>query len=260
MAQLNLKRPIVFFDLETTGTNPAKDRIIEIALVKLSPEGNRDTWIKRINPGIPIPAEATAVHGITDADVKDAPEFRQIAKELSIWLRGCDFGGYNCARFDLPMLVEELLRAGVQVDFSNARTIDAQKIFFMMAQRNLSAAYKFFCNKTLENAHSAEADTLASIEVLEAQLDRYQELGTDVEKLHQLLADADPSFDYARTMILKKGAPYFNIGKHKGQKVEEVFTKDPSYYDWMMRADFSLDTKQKISEVLNKMKLAKLQK
>lgn len=260
MAQLQLTRPIVFFDLETTGTNPATDRVVEIALVKLSPDGKRDSWVKRINPGMPIPAEVTAIHGISDADVKDAPEFRQVAKDLHVWLRGCDFGGYNCARFDLPLLVEEFLRAGVSVDFSTSKMIDAQKIFFMMEQRTLTAAYKFFCDKTMVNAHSAEADTLATIEILEAQLDRYQELGTDVDALHGMLADTEPAFDFARTMIVKNGHPVFNIGKYKGQKVEDIFTKDPSYYDWMMRADFSLHTKQKISEVLNRMKLARLQR
>ncbi|MEO6830911.1 MAG: 3'-5' exonuclease [Chitinophagaceae bacterium] len=260
MAKLHLTRPIVFFDLETTGTSPATDRIVEIALVKLSPDGKRESWVKRINPGRPIPAEATAVHGISDADVKDASEFKQVAKDLQVWLRGCDFGGYNCARFDLPLLVEEFMRAGVNVDFSASKVIDAQKIFFMMEQRTLTAAYKFFCNKAIENAHSAEADTLATIEVLEAQLDRYENLGTDVDALHELLSDAEPAFDYARTMIVKNGHPVFNIGKYKGQKVEEVFTKDTSYYDWMMRSDFSLNTKQKISEVLNKMKLSRLQR
>ncbi len=258
MAQLSLTHPIVFFDLETTGVNHAKDRIVEIALVKLLPGGRRDTWAQRLNPGIPIPAECTAIHGICDEDVRDAQTFRQIAKELHAWLKGCDFGGYNCARFDLPLLVEEFLRAGVVVDFSACKMVDVQKIFFKMEQRTLSAAFRFYCGKNLDNAHSAEADTNATIEILEAQIDHYQELSSDVSALHELLCDDEPPVDYARTMITKGGQVVFNIGKYKGRRVEEIFHKDPSYYDWMMKADFSLHTKQKISEILNRMKLEQL--
>jgi DNA polymerase-3 subunit epsilon len=258
MAQLSLHRPIIFFDLETTGTNHATDRIVEIALVKLMPGGRRDTWAQRLNPGTPIPAESIAIHGITDEDVADAQTFRQIAKELWAWMKGCDLGGYNVARFDLPLLVEEFLRAGIVVDFSASKMVDVQKIFFRMEQRTLSAAYRFYCQKTMENAHSAEADTNATIEILEAQIDHYQELTNDVNALHQFLADEEPCVDYARTMILRNGEIVFNIGKYKGQRVTDVFQKDPSYYDWMMKADFSLHTKQKISEILNRMKLEKL--
>jgi DNA polymerase-3 subunit epsilon len=258
MAQLSLKRPIVFFDLETTGVQHAKDRIVEMAFVKLHPNGERDSYIKRLNPGMPIPAEASAIHGITDEQVKDAPSFKQIAKDLHQWLTGCDFGGYNSMRFDLPLLVEEFLRAGVNVDFSSRRMVDVQQIFFKMEQRTLSAAYKFYCGKAIENAHSAEADILATIEVLEAQIDKYESLSNEVEPLHDFLSDEEPVVDYARTMVNRKGEICFNIGKHKGQRVEDVFTKDPSYYDWMMKADFTLHTKQKISEILNKMKLEKL--
>lgn len=258
MAQLSLQRPIIFFDLETTGVNAAKDRIVEIALVKLLPGGRRDTWAQRLNPGVPIPAECTAIHGISDADVKDCHSFRQIAKELWTWMKGCDLGGYNCARFDLPLLVEEFLRAGVVVDFSAVKMVDVQKIFFKMEQRTLSAAFRFYCGKTMENAHSAEADTNATIEILEAQIDHYQELSNDVSSLHEFLCDEEPCVDYARAMIRRNGQVVFNIGKYKGQRVEDVFHKDPSYYDWMMKADFSLHTKQKISEILNRMKLEKL--
>jgi DNA polymerase-3 subunit epsilon len=260
MAQLSLSRPIVFFDLETTGVNPATDRIVEMALVKMMPAGERETWVKRINPGIPIPAETTAIHGISDADVADAPLFKQIAKELHAWLKGCDFGGYNAARFDLPVLVEEFLRAGVPVDFSACRMVDVQKIFFKMEQRTLSAAYKFYCDKTIENAHSAEADINATIEVLEAQLDRYGEISHNVEGLHDFIGDPEPLVDYARTMLRRNGEIIFNFGKYKGQRVEDVFNQNPSHYDWMMKGDFSLHTKQKISEILNGMKLAKLRK
>ncbi len=258
MAQLNLRRPIVFFDLETTGVNHCTDRIVEIALVKLLPGGRRDTWAQRLNPGVPIPAECTAIHGISDEDVRDCQTFRQIAKELWAWLKGCDLGGYNCLRFDIPLLVEEFLRAGVMADFSESKMVDVQKIFFKMEQRTLSAAFRFYCGKTLENAHSAEADTNATIEILEAQIDHYQELTADVHALHDFICDEEPPVDYARTMIRKGGHIVFNIGKYKGQRVEDVLGKDPSYYDWMMKAEFSLHTKQKISEILNNMKLAKM--
>ncbi len=260
MASLSLSRPIVFFDLETTGLNQATDRIVEMALVKLLPDGSRDTWVRRINPGIPIPAETTAIHGISDADVADAPPFKQIAKELHAWLKGCDFGGYNAARFDLPVLVEEFLRAGVAVDFSASKMIDVQKLFFKMEQRTLAAAYRFYCGKTMENAHSAEVDINATIEVLEAQLDRYEDISHDVAGLHQFLADDDECVDYGRTMVRRGGQVIFNFGKYKGQRVEDVFTQNPSHYDWMMKGDFSLHTKQKISEILNAMKLSKLKK
>ncbi|MBS1629425.1 MAG: 3'-5' exonuclease [Bacteroidetes bacterium] len=259
MSQLSLNRPIVFFDLETTGTNPATDRIIELSLVKILPEGRRDTWTQRLNPGMPIPAESSAVHGIFDADVQDLQGFRQIAKELWAWMKNCDLGGYNVARFDLPLLVEEFLRSDVPVDFANCRVIDAQKIFFKMEQRTLSAAYQFYCGKTMENAHCAEADTLASIEVLEAQIDHYPELGHEVEGLYEFLKEEEPFVDYAQRLKRKSnGVVVFNFGKYIGKSVEEIFTKEPSYYDWMMKADFSLHTKQKISEIINQMKLGKL--
>ncbi len=259
MSQLSLSRPIIFFDLETTGTNAATDRIIEISLVKILPEGRRDTWTQRLNPGIPIPPESSEVHGIRDEDVQDKQSFRQIAKELWAWMKNCDLGGYNVARFDLPLLVEEFLRADVPVDFGNSRVIDAQKIFFKMEQRTLQAAYRFYCSKTLENAHSAEADTLATIEVLEAQVDRYPELNNDVESLHEFLREEEPFVDYAQRLKRKaNGEVVFNFGKYIGRNVEEVFSKEPSYYDWMMKADFSLHTKQKISEIFNHMKLGKL--
>lgn len=256
MAQLSLKRPIVFFDLETTGTDPAKDRIIEIALIKLNPNGSRDRYVKRINPGMPIPAESSAIHGITDEDVKDAPHFKNVAKELHEWLKGCDLGGYNAARFDIPLLAEEFLRVNVQVDFTERQIIDVQQIFFKMESRTLSAAYNFYCNKELNNAHSAEADTNATIEVLEAQLDKYPALVNDVKALHEF-TNGDQFVDYARRMIIKNGEPVFNFGKYKGRKVTDIFKEEPQYYDWMMNADFPLHTKQKITEILTRMKLQK---
>ncbi len=256
MSKLSLKKPIIFFDLETTGTDAAKDRIIDMALVKLMPDGTRESFIKRVNPGIPIPAETTAIHGITDEDVKDSPTFKQVAHNLYEWMKNCDLGGYNSARFDLPMLAEEFLRAGINVDFTERHMVDVQQIFFKMESRTLSAAYAFYCNKQMENAHNAEADILATIEVLEAQLDKYTDLTNDVQTLHNYTT-TDQYVDYARRMIMKDGHPVFNFGKHKGRKVEEIFTIEPQYYDWMMGADFSLHTKQKISEILNRMKLQK---
>lgn len=256
MPQLNLKKPIIFFDLETTGTDPVKDRIVEFAFIKLSPGGKRDSFIKRLNPGMPIPLESIGFHGITDEMVKDAPTFKQIAHNLYDWMKGADLGGYNSSKFDLPLLAEEFLRVGINVDFTERNMIDVQQIFFKMESRSLSAAYNFYCNKPLENAHSAEADILATIEVLEAQLDRYTDLVNDVPALHKY-SNNDQYVDFARRIILIEGQPVFNFGKYKGKKVEDIFNKEPQYYDWMMQADFALHTKQKISEILNRMKLQK---
>jgi DNA polymerase-3 subunit epsilon len=257
--KLNLKRPIVFFDLETTGTDTAKDRIVELAFVKINLDGSRDKYIKRINPQMPIPAESSAIHGIYDADVADAPSFKQIGHELNNWIKGCDFGGYNSTRFDLPLLAEEFLRSGIDVDFTERVMVDVQQIFFKMEQRTLSAALAFYCGKTIENAHSAEADINATIDVFEAQLERYQDLPTDTKGIQEF-AGTNDLVDYARRMVMKDGVPVFNFGKHKGRAVKEIFEKEPSYYDWIMNADFALHTKQKVSEILNEMKLSKLKK
>ena len=247
--QLNLKRPIVFFDLETTGVDTARDRIVEISLVKVMPDGREIVKTRRINPGMHIPAEASAIHHITDEDVKDCPRFAQIAKSLAQFLEGCDFGGFNSNRFDLPVLVEEFLRAGVDVDFKRRRFIDVQNIFHKMEQRTLVAAYKFYCDKNLEEAHSAEADTLATYEVLKAQLDRYPELQNDVAALAEF-STRDKTADYAgRILINEKGEEVFGFGKYKGRKVEEIFDSEPSYYAWMMNGDFPLYTKKVITEI-----------
>lgn len=248
---LALTRPIVFFDLETTGTDAANDRIVEIACIKLLPEGGRDRYVTRLNPGMPIPAGATAIHGICDDDVCEAPTFKQIARTLHEWIRRCDFGGYNAARFDLPVLVEEFLRAGIAVDFSDCRMIDPQQIFFKLEQRTLSAAYKFYCGKTLDGAHCAENDISATIEVLEAQLARYtNDLKADVDELHNFCAGGDVYVDYHRVMKMQDGHPCFTLGKHKGKRVADVFDAEPGYYDWMMKGGFGQHTKQKISEIL----------
>lgn len=246
---LNLKRPIVFFDLETTGIDLSSDRIVEISLVKISPNGDQELKTRRINPEMPIPPEATAIHGITDDDVKDCPRFKEIAKSLAQYIEGCDLGGYNSNKFDIPMLVEEFLRADVDVDLKKRKFIDVQNIFHKMEQRTLIAAYKFYCGKDLENAHSAEADIMATYEVLQAQLDRYPELQNDVDFLAGF-SERGKSADYAGRIIYNdKGQEVFAFGKHKGRVVEEVFREEPSYYAWMMNGDFPRYTKKVITEI-----------
>jgi len=257
MAKLNLKNPIIFFDLETTGTDTGKDRIVEIACIKLSPNGSKEKYTKRINPGCPIPAEATAIHGITDEMVANEPEFKTVAHQLYDWMKGCDLGGYNAAKFDLPLLAEEMSRAGIKVDFTERKMVDVQQIFFKMESRSLSAAFEFYCGKKMENAHSAEADIEATIEVLEAQLDKYNDLENDVLSLHKFTG-GEELVDYARRLSKKDDVIVFNFGKYKGQSVESVFSKEPQYYDWMMNADFPQHTKQKITEILTNLKLRKL--
>lgn len=251
---LKLKRPIIFFDLETTGVDAAKDRIVEISMVKININGEKQVKTRRINPEMPIPAEATAVHGITDEDVKDEPTFKQIAKSLAKYIEGCDFGGFNSNRFDLPVLVEEFMRAEVDVDFRNRKFIDVQNIFHKKEQRTLVAAYKFYCDKDLENAHSAEADTLATYEVLEAQIERYGDIGSTVEEL-AAFSKHNEMVDFAgRITLNEKGEEVFTFGKYKGRKVEDVFRTEPSYYSWMMQGDFPLYTKKVITEIRLRMK------
>ena len=243
--KLNLQRPIVFFDLETTGVQITRDRIVEISILKISPDGERETKTRRINPEMPIPAEASAVHGITDADVADCPTFAQVARSLYTWLEGCDIAGFNSNRFDVPMLVEEFLRAGVAVDFDDRHFVDVQTIFHKMERRTLEAAYKFYCDKTLENAHSAEADTLATFEVLEAQLDRYPEdLKNDIPALAEFSTHGR-RVDFAGSLAYNdKDEIVINFGKYKGVPVTEVFRKDSGYYNWVMGAQFPLETKR----------------
>lgn len=267
--KLNLKNPLVFFDLETTGMSIATDRIVEISLLKVYPQGKEELKTMRINPTIPIDPRATAIHGITNDDVKDAPTFAEVAKNLVKELEGCDLAGYNLHKFDLPLLVEEFLRAGVDFDPKKRKIIDVQVIFHKMEQRTLSAAYRFYCNKKLENAHSAEADTLATYEVLKSQLDMYKDaefadpsgnvsrpMVNDIEALARFSAHASNA-DYAgRIIIDEKGIERFNFGKYKGMSVEEVLVKDPAYYGWMMNGDFPLYTKK----VLTGIKLRKFGK
>lgn len=257
--QLNLRNPLLFFDIESTGLNVATDRIVEISIVKVSPgapgEPNKvEVKTRRVNPTIPITAEAQAVHGISDEDVRDEPEFRQLAKSLAQWMKGCDIAGYNSLKFDIPLLAEEFLRAGVEFDFRKRKLIDVQNIFHKKEQRTLKAAYKFYCGKNLDNAHSAEADTMATYEVLEAQLDRYRDdeedpLRNDVEFLAKYSIQ-NRFMDYAGRIVLNdKDEPVFNFGKHRGKPVKEVLRCEPSYYSWMMEGDFTLDTKKVLTEI-----------
>ncbi|MBR5200431.1 MAG: 3'-5' exonuclease [Alistipes sp.] len=246
---LKLKRPIIFFDLETTGVDAAHDRIVEISMVKVEPDGSKQVKTRRINPEMPIPAEATAVHGISDEDVKDEPTFKQIAKSLAKFIEGCDFGGFNSNRFDLPMLVEEFMRAEVDVDFRKRKFVDVQNIFHKKEQRTLVAAYKFYCDKDLENAHSAEADTLATYEVLEAQIARYGDIGDTIEELATFSTHGEVVDFAGRIALNDKGEEIFTFGKYKGRKVEDIFRDEPSYYSWMMQGDFPLYTKKVITEI-----------
>lgn len=247
--ELKLKNPIIFLDLETTGIDVSRDRIVEISLVKVLPAGGREVKTRRVNPEMPIPAEASAVHGIFDDDVKDEPPFRALAKSLAVWMEGCDLGGYNSNRFDIPILVEEFLRAGVDVDFKKRKTVDVQNIFHQKEKRTLEAAYKFYCDKDLENAHSAEADVVATWEVLEAQLDRYPDLENDIAWLSEF-STRDTCVDYAGRVVLdEKGVEVFSFGKHKGRSVADVFQREPSYYSWMMDGDFPAYTKKVITEI-----------
>jgi len=253
---LQLTKPLAFIDLETTGVNLATDRIIEIAIVKVLPDGKRSIKRKLINPQIPIPKQSSDLHGITNEMVKDAPAFKEVAQELKQMLDGCDIAGYNSNRFDIPMLVEEFLRAEVDFDMRGRRLVDVQNIFHRMEQRTLSAAYKFYCNKVLDGAHSAEIDATATHEILIAQLERYPDLGTSVESVLKLIGE-EPIVDFARRFILENGVEVFNFGKYKGRAVAEVLKMEPQYYDWMMKGDFPQYTKQKLTEIRTRSLLKK---
>lgn len=261
MFKLNLKNPLVVFDLEATGTKISEDRIVEIALIKLMPDGTKEEKSRRINPTIPIPIESSLIHGIYDEDVKDEPSFKQIGKSLADFLQGCDLAGFNIIKYDVPLLVEEFLRANIEFDIDDRKLIDAQKIFHLMEKRNLSAAYRFYCNKELVDAHSASADTQATYEVLASQIEKYEgmevvdllgkKMGTidnDMSKLHELTNSN--MVDLAGRMIYnEEGKEIFNFGKHKGKTVSQVLADEPSFYDWMMKGDFPLDTKRKLTQI-----------
>jgi len=259
--KLNLKNPLTFFDLETTGTNVIKDRIVEISVVKVMPNGEQIIKTNKINPTVPIPAETSVIHGIYDEDVKDAPTFKSVAKSFAQFLEGSDLAGFNILKFDVPMLIEEFLRADVDFDVSKRKLIDAQKIFHMMEKRTLSAAYKFYCNKDLEGAHSAEADTLATLAVLEAQVEKYDgedmvdnlgnKLGVvenNMQSLHDLTSTN--MVDLAGRMVYNRdGIEVFNFGKHRNTPVTMVLKTEPGYYDWIMKGEFPQDTKRKLTEI-----------
>jgi DNA polymerase-3 subunit epsilon len=254
---LNLSRPIAFLDLETTGVNLSSDRIVEIAIVKIHPDGSETVKRRLVNPQMPIPKASSDIHGITDEMVKDAPAFRQIGNEVKQFLEQCDLAGYNSNRFDWPLLMEEFLRSGLEFDLDGRRMLDVQKIFHVLEPRTLSAAYKFYCDKLLENAHSAEIDARATWEVFSAQVDRYPQLGRSLESVLQFIGD-DQMVDFARRFVMENGKEVFNFGKHKGRPVADVLRTEPQYYDWMMKGDFPMHTKQKLTEILNRTLLKKV--
>ena len=245
--KLNLKNPLVFFDLETTGTNINSDRIVEICYLKVYPNGNEESKTLRINPGIHIPEESSAIHGIYD---EECPTFKDVAKKIAADIEGCDLAGFNSNRFDIPVLAEEFLRADVDIDLMKRKFVDVQVIYHKLEQRTLSAAYKFYCNKNLEDAHTAEADTRATYEVLKAQLDRYPEaLENDVTFLSNY-SSFNKNVDFAGRLVYNdQGIEVFNFGKYKGISVKEVLQKDPGYYSWIMQGDFTLNTKNILTKI-----------
>ena len=252
--KLNLTRPLIFFDLETTGTNITSDRIVEFSYIKIYPDGTEETKSRRINPEMPIPPASTAVHHITDEDVAGEPTFRQVSKALYAIFDGCDIAGYNSNKFDVPLLIEEFARAGITFDLAGRHFIDVQNIFHKMEQRTLVAAYRFYCGKELEGAHSAVADTKATYEVLLSQLERYPELKNDVASLDEF-SRVGRGLDLASRIVLdEKDRPVFNFGKHKGKPVKEVLKREPSFYAWMMQGDFSRNTKDVITRLYNEVR------
>ncbi len=252
--KLNIKNPIVFVDLETTGIDIIRDRIVEIAVLKIHVDGKEEMKIRRVNPGMPIPPETTAIHGITDDDVKNEPSFKEIGKSLVQFIEGCDFAGFNSNKFDFPLLAEEFLRADIDFDLKKRKFIDVQTIFHKMEKRTLVAALKFYCEKELENAHSAGADSTATYEVLKAQLDRYPDLKNDVDFLADFSAQTKNADFLGRIIFDENGVEVFNFGKHKGKSVVEVLEKESSYYAWMMNGDFPLYTKRVLTSIYLKMK------
>jgi len=247
--QLNLNKSICFFDLETTGISITKDRIVEISILKVNPDGSEEkkTWL--VNPEMPIPPQVVAVHGITNEKVANAPTFNTLAKEVNTWIKDSDLGGFNSNRFDIPLLAEEMLRAGIDFDMKNRQSVDVQTIFHKMEQRTLTAAFKFYCDRSLEDAHSAEADTMATYEVLKAQLDRYEDLENDTKFLADFCSRKKLA-DFAGFIAYDKdGDECFSFGKHKGKKVTEILEKEPGYFGWLLSADFPLYTKKVLTAI-----------
>ena len=254
---LQLKKPLAVIDIEATGSNPSIDRIVEIAIIKIMVDGTRTVKRKIFNPQMPIAQNIIDIHGITNEMVKDAPTFKQTAQEIKQFMDGCDIACYNAYRLDLPILVEEFIRADVEFDMKNRKVVDVQKIFHQMEQRTLSAAYKFYCDKVLEGAHGAEVDAAATAEILTAQLERYPQLGTTVESVIKAVGD-DKIIDFARRFAYNdKDQEVFNFGKHKGRTVAEVLKAEPQYYDWMMKGEFPMNTKQKLTEIYTRAMLKK---
>jgi DNA polymerase III subunit epsilon len=254
---LQLKKPLAVIDIEATGSNPSIDRIVEIAIIKVMPDGNRTVKRKIINPQINIPQNVTDIHGITNEMVKDAPAFKQVAQEIRQFMDGCDIACYNAYRLDLPILIEEFIRADVDFEMKSRKIVDVQKIYHQMEQRTLSAAYKFYCSKTLEGAHGAEQDASATAEILNAQLERYPQLGNSLDSIIKAVGD-DQIIDFARRFIYnEKGEEVFNFGKHKGRTIADVLKAEPQYYDWMMKGEFPMNTKQKLTEIRTKNMLKK---
>ncbi len=247
--QLNLTKPICFFDLETTGINISADRIVEISILKVHPNGKEERYTQRVNPTIPIPPEVTKVHGISDADVADKPTFKDISKTVHNLIKDSDLGGFNSNRFDIPLLAEEMLRADIDFDMKHRQSIDVQTIFHKMEQRTLSAAYKFYCDKNLEDAHSAEADTMATYEVLKAQLSKYDDLENDMKFLADF-SSRKKFADFAGFITYNKdGEECFSFGKHKGKRVVDILNQEPGYFGWLLNADFPLYTKKVLTAI-----------
>lgn len=253
--QLNLIKPLAFFDLETTGLNISKDKIIEIGILKVHADQREERYIQRINPGIPIPAESQAIHGISDADVKDCPTFAQLAEEIKNFIGEADLAGYNSNKFDIPFLLEEFLRLGIELEMENRKFVDVQTIFHKMEQRTLSAAYKFYCSKEIENAHSAEADIVATFEVLKAQLDKYSDLKNDIGYLSEFTStDKSKKIDFVGRLALNdKNEICYNFGKHAGKTIKEVLTTEPGYHRWILDNEFPLYTKSLVKKETDKL-------
>lgn len=251
---LKLTKPLVFFDLETTGINIGTDRIVEIAILKLHPNGNKESYTWLVNPEIEIPAEATAVHGITNEQVVTEPTFKELAPKIDALIKDCDLAGFNSNRFDIPLLAEELMRAGIDFDMDNRKAIDVQVIYHKKEQRNLSAGYEFYCGKKLEDAHSASADTQATYEILEAQVAKYEDVGTTVDELSEYSSHKQRA-DFAGFILMNDdNKEIFSFGKYKGMLVEDVLQENPGYFAWIQNADFPLYTKKVLRTIMNRMK------
>jgi len=256
---IQLKRPLAIFDLETTGINITQDRIVEIAILKLNVDGSEERYEQKVNPEMEMSEEIMAIHGITNEELKDKPTFKELAVEIKKFIEGCDFGGFNSNRFDVPVLVEEMLRVDEDFDISDRKFVDVQNIFHKMEKRTLAAAYQFYCKKELINAHSAMADTVATWEVLNAQIDKYKELTGDVDFLAEFSSNHDfTRVDFANRLARnEKEEVVYNFGKHRGKSIEDIDKIEPGYYGWMLHADFPLDTKQCLKKEMNRIKAVK---